>query len=118
MKRLEVVKNALHICVNGTAVDCKNCPYFDGNDDLVCVTALKRDALEHIHKLETMQTQPKHGEWIKTGEYMHCCEIIRCPFCGDIEIDANVEMAGYHPNTDMRLNYCPNCGARLSYETL
>ena len=58
--------------------------------------------------IEAYKARPQ-GEWIK---YIRCIE---CSVCKDkfFADDENENCQDYEPCTDLRFNFCPNCGADM-----
>lgn len=57
--------------------------------------------LESIHKLPPVTPQPKMGRWIEENPPM----VERYPFCSE---------CGFVNPFENALNYCPNCGTKMS----
>ena len=63
------------------------------------------EAVDILDSLQTVQPEPKEGHWIEGGIYRDVIECY-CSECGQIMTTA----------ATVRMNYCPNCGARMRGE--
>ena len=61
------------------------------------------DCENSIKELPTIQPEPKEGHWIEEKIYRDVIEC-NCSECGQLMTTA----------ASVRMNYCPNCGARMT----
>lgn len=69
------------------------------------------DAKRLLADMSTANVAPiKHGRWIKVEDY-YGLSIIKCSECREewcFEVEDDI--------TDLKYNYCPNCGAKMDEE--
>ena len=93
-------------------VQCTNC----GDEDTLRGYVLKHnldngwtggilDALDAVKDLPTAQPEPHEGHWIEGKIYRDVIEC-NCSECGQLMTTA----------ASVRMNYCPNCGAKMRGE--
>ena len=83
---------------------CANCYVKMPGRCLTCDIGRKIRRIEEIHPADVRPV--KQGEWIappKNRDYAHLVDFYECPFCGYIE--------------DCLVNFCPNCGAKMTGDT-
>ena len=61
------------------------------------------EALDAVEDLPTAQPEPKEGHWIEGGIYRDVIEC-HCSECGQLMTTA----------VTVRMNFCPNCGAKMT----
>ena len=61
-----------------------------------------KDVFARIRKLPTIQPEPHEGHWIEGKIYRDVIEC-NCSECGQLMTTA----------ASVRMNYCPNCGAKM-----
>ena len=71
-------------------------------DALDCISGVE----EVLKSLPSVQPEPKEGHWIEGGIYRDVIECY-CSECGQLMTTA----------ATVRMNYCPNCGARMKGAT-
>ena len=83
----------------GEDIKCKSCIHYE-----VCEWCPSYDDCDNSY----MEKRP-HGEWIK---YIRCieCSVCKNKFFAE---DENENCQDYDPCTDLRFNFCPNCGADM-----
>jgi len=64
------------------------------------------DGKKAIEALPTVQPEPHEGHWIEGGIYRGVIECY-CSECGQLMTTA----------ATVRMNYCPNCGAKMTIST-
>ncbi len=85
---------------------CNECPGFDRDDCFKLSDKTRKKWTEEIIKaLPPAQPEPKEGHWIEDGIYRDVIECY-CSKCGQIMTTA----------ATVRMNYCPNCGAKMKGE--
>ena len=91
-------------------VQCTNC----GDEDALREYVLKHsldngwtggilEALDAVKDLPTAQPEPHEGHWIEGGIYRDVIEC-NCSECGQLMTTA----------VTVRMNFCPNCGAKMT----
>jgi len=86
---------------------CNECPGFNRDDCFKLSDETRRKWTEEIIKaLPSVQPEPKEGHWIEGGIYRDVIECY-CSECGQIMTTA----------ATVRMNFCPNCGAKMKGAT-
>lgn len=103
--RAENLRKALHKKDKMSPYDCKE--YRRGVLDVLCVLGFIADpdeSLDIINKAGAWY-KVKHGEWLYKSSYYEADEC-NCSLCSQLMTTAR----------GVRMNYCPNCGAKMYAE--
>jgi len=66
----------------------------------------QKDAFKALNSLPPAKPEPHEGYWIEGGIYRDVIEC-NCSECGQLMTTA----------ATVRMNYCPNCGAKMTIST-
>jgi len=64
------------------------------------------DAVSLVGSMQSVQPEPHEGHWIEGGIYRDVIECY-CSECGQLMTTA----------ATVRMNFCPNCGAKMTIST-